>query len=78
MRQEIVNISQALAEMYTPEQITQLDLESELMDSLNVHIAYELLFELDSTVTLGRAKELLDLCNGNPWDVPIIFQMIQK
>lgn len=73
VNREIVNVSRVLAEKYKPEDIAGL--ETELTHALNVEIAYELLLERNPAATHEEAKQLLNTCEGNPWDVPIVYQL---
>ena len=49
----------------------------ELCYTLNFEIARELLFEQKPNISEDEVKEIYEKCNGNPYDAPIMFKLLQ-
>lgn len=50
--------------------------EDELQSAMNLEIAYELMMEAGKACTYTELSALLQQCNGNPWDVPIMHTLL--
>lgn len=51
-------------------------MENMLQRALNVEIAFELLKEVDANISEQKAEEIYDKCNGNPFNAPILYQLL--
>ena len=49
----------------------------DLMDELNRSIVYELLAEDGVELQPEEFERLFVACKGNPWDAPILYQMLK-
>ena len=54
-----------------------IDLEKEMQAILNEEIAKELLIELKPDISEEKIKEIYALCDGNPWNAPILYKMLE-
>lgn len=53
------------------------DLEEELELSLKKEIARELVFSKDQNVSDDDFEEIWLLCNNNPWNADIIYELLK-
>ncbi len=51
-------------------------MEEVLQHILNFEIALELLREQNPSITDAEAEEIYAKCNGNPFNAPVIYQLI--
>jgi hypothetical protein len=58
--------------------INVIDLDAELEHSFNLSIAKELLQEAGLYLPEDELGRVLAACNGNPWDVPIVLQIVAE
>lgn len=48
-----------------------------IMDSFNFEIVRELLLEIDDEITTEEIHKIYDLCQGNPWNAGILYQILR-
>jgi len=53
--------------------LTELDLS----DIFNQEIARELMLEIEPDLTEERFRQVLDLCDGNPWNAGLLYKMTE-
>lgn len=48
-----------------------------LENVFNLEVARELLREINESISDETVNEIWTLCNGNPWDAPILYKIIE-
>ena len=65
--------------MLTADELEEIEAElsQRLAFTLKHSIAEELLRELDPNITQDKVQEIWNLCKGNPWNAPVIFNLLK-
>lgn len=58
--------------------INVIDFDAEIEQVCNLMIAKELLQEAGLYLPEDELGRVLAACNGNPWDVPIVLQIVAE
>ena len=68
----------AMQPTFTAEQAQAIFSDGQaVLDVLNKEIARELLLEDESTISTERIDQIWAACNGNPWNSPILHQLLK-
>ena len=54
-----------------------MNVEEEILAILNREIARELMLEKKIELSEQELDEILEKCKGNPWDVPIMHELLK-
>ena len=52
-------------------------LNENMMDAFNEAIAWELMVKINPDLTQEKFDEVWPKCNGNPWNAPILYKMLE-